>query len=185
MFRVIVTPILLLMIGGVVFGQQSTASPKPYTCGEVLAGYGTPQKAPVIYGEPYTVPKFRLQITDKLTGVPIVEREVIVRYVWRWFEYPYQEHPRGVWSEAHQSIRCMTDTNGDLKLPEFKVVPSGWYTGKMLKGHKPEFTHLEVSVHLEKHISSVRITKDELALHNKRKADVIELKVPLNSPLSP
>ncbi len=181
MFRVIVTPILLLTISGVVLGQQTTTS--PHTCGEVQVGYGTPQKSPMIYGQPYTVPKFRLRITDKRTGVPIVEREVIVRYVWRWFEYPYPEHPRGVWSDAYQSISCTTDKNGDLELPEFKVVPSGWYTGPRLKGRKPEFRHLDVSVHLEKHITHVRITKDELELHKNKKADVIQLQVPLNSPL--
>ena len=181
-----VIQVLVLALAVSALGQR----PAPTTnlrpdCGVVEEGNGRPQKTPVIYGQPYIVPKFRLRVTDERTGVPVAEREVIVRYIWRWFEYPYPERPLGVWSDAYDLVRCMTDRHGVAEMSEFKVVPSGWYKGKMLIGRKPEFTHLDVSVHLEKHITHVRITKRELERYRRSKADAIPLKVPLTSPLSP
>ena len=183
--RVIVIVISLLLVAASSSGQQPAPTPKPHTaCGVVEAGYGLPQKRPVIYGKPYIIPKFRLRITDERTGVPIAGREVIVRYVWRWFEYPYPERPLGVWSDAYELVRCMADKGGVVEMSEFKVAPRGWYKGRMLMGRRPEFTHLDVSVHLEKHITHVRITKDELERYKGSKADTIPLQVPLISPLS-
>ncbi|HET6648213.1 MAG TPA: hypothetical protein VFH01_12875 [Pyrinomonadaceae bacterium] len=147
------------------------------TCGELEQGYGRSKNPPLIYGEPYTVPKLQLRITDERTGVPIGERELIVRYVWRWFEYPYPERPLGVWSDAYDLVMCTTDKGGLVSVAEIKVMPSGWYKGKMLMGRKPEFTHLDVSVHLETHITHFRITKDELERYRRSNADSIPLRV--------
>jgi hypothetical protein len=68
-------------------------------------------------------------------------------------------------------------------MSEFRVEPRGWYKGKMLLGQKPAFTHLDVSVHLEKHITHVRIAKADLERYKKSKADTIPLRVSLASPL--
>ena len=152
-------------------------------CGVVEKGYGQTQRPPVVYGKPYNVPKLRLRVTDERTGAPVAGREVFVRYVWRWFEYPYTERPLGVWSEAHDLVKCVSDAQGFVDMPELKVTPGGWYKGKMLLGRKPEFTHLDVSVHFETHITHVRITKGELERYRKSRADNIPLKVPLASPL--
>ena len=166
-------------------GQEPSGVEKPRAaCGGVEKGYGQAQRPPVVQGKAYTVPKLRLRITDVRTGVPVAGREVFVRYVWRWFEYPYPERPLGVWSEAFDLLKCATDGQGLVEMPELKVTPGGWYKGKMLLGRKPEFTHLDVSVHLETHITHVRITKRELERHKKSGADTITLKVPLESPLS-
>lgn len=153
-------------------------------CGVVEDGYGRSQRPPVVFGKAYTVPKLRLRVTDVSTGVPVVGREVFVRYVWRWFEYPYPERALGVWSEAFDLVKCATGEQGFVEMPELKVTPSGWYKGKMLLGRKPEFTHLDVSVHFETHITHVRVTKSELERYRKSKADTFPLKVPLTSPLS-
>jgi hypothetical protein len=162
--------------------QQSEPRIKPHpACGVIEVGHSRPQKPPVIFGKPYLVPKFRLLITDEQTGAPIAGREVIVRYVWRWFEYPYPERPLGVWSDSYDLVRCTSDNNGEVEMSEFKVVPSGWYKGKMLMGREPEFTHLDVSVHLEKQITHVRLTKVDLERHRRKKADTIPLQI---SPIS-
>ena len=176
--------IFLFAIAVLAIGQQSGPEMKPHSaCGVVEPGYGHPQKAPVIYGKPYLVPKFRLLVTDKVTGVPIAERDVSVRYMWRWFEYPYPERVFGVWSETYELVKCTSNSHGEVEISEFKVEPIGWYKGKMLMGRKPEFTHLDVSVHLEKHITHVQITKKDLERYRRSKADTIPIKVPLISPL--
>ncbi len=179
----ILTLIPLLLIAASSSGQQPAPKSRA-ACGAIEEWYGLPQKQPVVYGEPYIVPKLRLRITDERTGVPIARREVIVRYVWRWFEYPYQEHPLGVWSDAYELVRCRTNEDGVIEVPEFKVVPRGWYKGKLLMGRRPEFTHLDVSVHLEKHISHRGITKGKLERYEGSKTGTIPLQVPLVSPLS-
>jgi hypothetical protein len=167
------------LVGTFAVGPLSAQIPAPLRsqCGGREQGYGRSNNPPVIYGEPYTVPKLRLRITDEQTGVPLAEREVIVRYVWRWFEYPYPERPLGVWSDAYDLVRCTTDETGVVPVPEFKVTPSGWYKGKMLLGRKPEFTHLDVSVHLETQITHIRITKDELERYRKSNTDSIPLRI--------
>lgn len=166
-------------------GQEPSGVSKPRAaCGLVEEGYGRAQRPPVVYGKAYNVPRLRLRITDERTGAPVAGREVFVRYVWRWFEYPYSERPFGVWSEAFDLVKCVSDGQGFVEMPELKVVPAGWYKGKMLLGRKPEFTHLDASVHLETHVTHVRITKRELERYRKSKADSLPLKVPLTSPSS-
>ena len=106
-----------------------------------------------------------------------------MRYVWRWFEYPYPERPLGVWSDTYDLVKCTTNNHGEVEMSEFKVGPIGWYEGEMLMGRKPQFTHLDVSVHLEKHITHVRLTKKDLERYRKSKADTIPVQVSLISHL--
>jgi hypothetical protein len=165
-------------------GQQPADVSKPHAaCGAVEEDFGRQPRSPVVWGKPFTVPKFRLLVTDERTGAPVAGREVIVRYVWRWFEYPYQEHPLGVWSDAYDLVRCRTDARGVVEMSEFEVVPRGWYKGKLLMGRKPEFTHLDVSIELEKHLTHRTITRKDLKRHKDNKADTIPLSVPVISPL--
>lgn len=185
MFRLTLLQISILAMAVFASGQQTSGVPKPRAdCGAVEEGYGQTSRPPVVYGKPYNVPRLRLRITDGRTGAPVAAREVFVRYVWRWFEYPYSERPLGVWSEAFDLVKCVTDERGFVEMPELKVTPAGWYKGKMLLGRKPEFRHLDVSVHLETHITHVRVTKGELERYRKGEADSITLKVPLDSPPS-
>ena len=158
MLRVLMIQIVGVMLGVGAFGQQPPiALSGQKVCAELEQGYGQPQTAPVVLGEPYSVPKLKLQITDKRTSAPIIERQIIVRYVWRWFEYPYQEHPGGVWSDANDLVKCTSDKFGQLEIGELQVVPRGWYAGEKLKGRKPVFSHLDISVHLDKQITHVRV----------------------------
>jgi len=185
MFRVMLMLSSVLVVAAFASGQAPTGVPKPHAaCGVVEKGYGQPQRPPVVFGKPYTVPKFRLRVTDEATGAPVAGREVFVRYVWRWFEYPYPEHIFGAWSEAFDLVKCVTDEEGFVEMSEFRVTPGGWYRGKMLLGQKPEFKHLDVSVHMDAYIRHVLITKRELERQKKSKTDTVTLKVPLASPLS-
>jgi len=174
---------IFLTIVVLALGQQAVPETKSHSaCGVVEEGYGRLQKPPVIYGKPYIVPKLRLVFTDEQTGRPIAKRQVIVRYVWRWWEYPYPDRLFGVWSDTNDLVRCTTSDQGEVEVSEFRVVPSGWYKGKMLMGRRPEFTHLDVSIHLEKQITQIRLTKDDLKHYRSSKADIIPLRV---SPMSP
>ena len=185
MFRVTLT--LGSVLAAAVFapGQgPSGAAKQRAACGVVEKGYGQTQRPPVVYGKPYDAPGLRLRVTDERTGAPVAGREVFVRYVWRWFEYPYPERPFGVWSEAFDLVKCVSDARGVVEMSGLKVTPGGWYRGKMLLGRKPEFTHLDVSVHFETHVTHVRITKGELERYRKSKADDIPLRVPPAPPPS-
>jgi hypothetical protein len=104
---------------------------------------------PVITGEAFIIPSLKFRVTDSKTGKPVSKKQVVVRYVWRWFQYPYPDHPLGAWLDAYDLIECSTDEAGYLVLPEYKLVPRGWYSGKHLLGRKPKFKELELS--LENH----------------------------------
>jgi hypothetical protein len=174
--------LFLVVISAVAPLRAQTAAVAPQkTCGELEQGYGHSQNPPVINGKPYTVPELRLKITDDRTGRPIGDREVVVRYVWRWFEYPYPERLLGVWSDAFDFVRCTTSKDGLVLFSEFNVTPVGWYKGKMLMGRKPEFTHLDVSVHLEEQITHVRVTKAELERYRRSHPSQIPLYVSASS----
>jgi len=178
--------LVVLLAASAAAGQDRAVASKPHAaCGAVEEGYGRPQRPPAVRGKTYVVPRLRLLVTDERTGAPVAGREVIVRYVWRWFEYPYPERPLGVWSDAYDLVRCVTDARGAVEMSEYGVEPVGWYKGRVLFGRKPEFTHLDVSVHLEKHITHFRVTKGELKSFRERRAEVIPLRVSLTSPLLP
>ena len=168
---------LVVIFAAAPLSAQTAAVAPQKTCGELEQSYGHSQNPPVINGKPYTVPELRLKITDDRTGRPIGDREVIVRYVWRWFEYPYPERLLGVWSDAFDFVRCTSSKDGLVLLSEFKVTPLGWFKGKMLMGRKPEFTHLDLSVHLEEQITHVRVTKDELERYRSSNSNPIPLRV--------
>lgn len=102
------------------------------------------QDPPVIEGTPYVVPTLRLRIVDAQSGKPVADREVWVQYVWHWFEYPHEGFVFGVWSDVRIPRKCATDLEGFVDVPQFRVTPRGWYKGKLLLWHKPEFTHLEI-----------------------------------------
>ena len=176
-FQILVIGLVVVIFGVGPLRAQTPAPGPQKTCGEREQGFGRSQNPPVINGKPYTVPELRLQIIDDQTDRPIGNREVIVRYVWRWFEYPYPERLLGVWSDAFDFVRCTSSKDGLVLLSEFKVTPLGWFKGKMLMGRKPEFTHLDVSVHLEEQITHVRVTKDELERYRSSNSNPIPLRV--------
>ncbi|MFT3745784.1 MAG: hypothetical protein QM785_16020 [Pyrinomonadaceae bacterium] len=95
--------------------------------------FGHPAGKPVIYGKHFPVPELKLRfVNDKNDAM--ASDEVIVRYKWKWFEYPYQEHPTGVWSTAYYHSKCSTDVDGRVTVPEYDLIPAGWYKGAFLFG---------------------------------------------------
>lgn len=101
---------------------------------------------PVITGQPIEIPTLKLRVTDNKTGEAVPRKEVIIRYVWSWYRYPYPEHRFGVWSNSFDVIHYLTDEDGYFLLPAYKLVPRGWYKGKYLFGRKPKFRDIELSV---------------------------------------
>lgn len=47
---------------------------------------------------------------------------------------------------AYDLLECSTDNQGYLTVPEYRLVPRGWYKGNYLLGRKPEFKDLELSI---------------------------------------
>ncbi|MEJ7623462.1 MAG: hypothetical protein WKF34_05675 [Pyrinomonadaceae bacterium] len=158
------------------FGQEAPLPSSKVDCGVLVTDFmfGHPQTPPVIFDKPFSVPSMRIQAVDAKTRKPLVGNEIIVRYSWRWFQYPYQEHPLGVWSDAYDLVRCVTDEDGMIIVPEHEVVPSGWYKGKHLLGRKPSFRHLDVSVGTKKSIQHFEVSRNELEkMRQSQKSDVV------------
>ncbi len=168
--------ILILAAATLSFGQDSPLPSLEAGCGVLEKDFvfGHPQTPPVIFGKSFSVPNVRIQALDANTRKPLVGNEIIVRYVWRWFQYPYPEHPLGVWSDAYDLVRCVIDKDGVVVGPEHEVVPSGWYKGKYLLGRKPSFRHLDISVGTKKSISHYQVSRNELEkMRQSQKSDVI------------
>lgn len=168
--------ILDLILFGVAIGQSTDPSSSNAGCGsvETNSAFGHPQTPPVIFGKPFVVPTLRIRVIDAGTGKPLIGKEVIVRYVWRWLEYPYQEHPFGAWSDAYDLVRCVTDQNGMVVIAEHQVVPSGWYKGKYTLGHKPSFRRLDISVNTGRSITHREIKQKFLEnLRRRNESDIM------------
>ena len=169
--------IILFVAAAVVsFGQDTPLPLSKVGCGVLETNFidGHPQTPPVIFGKPFSVPSVLIKAVDAKTRKPLVGNEIIVRYVWQWFQYPYSEHPLGVWSDAYDLVRCVTDTDGMVAVSEHEVVPSGWYKGKYLLGRKPSFLHLDVSVETKKSIRHYEVSRKELEqMRQSQRSDVI------------
>jgi len=136
--------ILIISIAAVAIGQNNVNG----KCGELETAFkfAHPSGQPVIFGKQFDIRRLDLRFAEA-TGNGVAGSEVIVRYMWKWFEYPYQEHPTGVWSTAYNLIRCNTGTKGAIEVPEYKLVPAGWYKGPyLLGGRRPKFEELEISL---------------------------------------
>src|SRR6185503_1509573 len=84
---------------------------------------------PVIYGPTFQVPGMKVRITRAEDGRVEANKELIIRYVWGWHEYPYPESLFGTWSMAYEIVNCTTDETGTVVVPPHKVIPRGWYDG--------------------------------------------------------
>ncbi|MBX3278942.1 MAG: hypothetical protein KF868_13135 [Acidobacteria bacterium] len=142
--RLIFTPILLLVLVAT-FAQ----TPKNNRCDppeETCMGPGCEKRVPVIFGKPYVVPTLKIKLIDRNTNKPAAGIKVSVGYGFKWFEYPYPEHPRGVWSEASYSTECVANEEGVIEVDEFKVEPHGWYKG--VYAREPQFTKVTIGYEL-------------------------------------
>lgn len=170
--------IIILVLAAIVvsFGQRAPLPSSKAGCGVLETDFifGHPRTPPVIFGKPFIVPGVRIQAVDAKTREPLVGNEIIVRYAWRWFQYPYPEHPLGSWSDAYDLVRCVTDKDGMIVVREHEVVPGGWYKGKYLLGRKPDFRHLDISVGTKKSIQHFEVSRNELEqMRRSHKSDVI------------
>jgi hypothetical protein len=146
MIRLILTSILAV-VSTVAFGQV----PRRNLCGppeENCMGERCEKRIPVIFGKPYVVPKMKITLIDKNTNRPAVGAKIGVGYGFEWLEYPYTEHPYGVWSEASYSTGCVANEDGVIEVDEFMVEPHGWYKGIYALGKKPRFTNVSIGYQL-------------------------------------
>jgi hypothetical protein len=107
---------------------------------------GEPPGAAKIFGAQVVVPSFQVKFVEEETGRDIIPEKVAVSYSWRWLEYPYPEHPWGVWSSASDGFDCVASESG-VHVVEFKVRPRGWYDGKYTRfpwSKRPSFTGISI-----------------------------------------
>lgn len=129
----------------------------------VVGKGGNPPGAAIIFGDPVTIPSFRLRIVDSKSGQQLTPRRVSVAYGWRWLEYPYPEHSWGAWSGASDLVEC-EPPSAEVEIPEFEVRPRGWYDGKYTRfpfTKKPTFTGISVVIELGQCTTRAKITPKE------------------------
>jgi hypothetical protein len=159
------TSLLLIVLAGClasVVGQQSQP-----VCTCVKEPEASRGKA-VIFGEPVEVPALSFRFVRQETGEPLQPGSVRIFYSWRWIEYPYQEHPWGVWSSESEVFECQA-SGSRLEAPSRTVRPRGWYAGKYTKwpwvwsSGKPRFEEVGINFEMnETRLGSFSIQRDEL-----------------------
>jgi hypothetical protein len=138
---------LTVVIGDVGLAHSESDQPKLGQCCCLIEDFGFKDPGPpAVVGEKVLVPKLRLTVLSSKTSHSQPGKQVILRYTWNWFEYPYPEHPLGVWSDAYDVLSCKTDNDGSVIVPSRSVLPRGWYAGWRSFGRKPSFKYIELSV---------------------------------------
>ncbi|CAN5415835.1 hypothetical protein BH10ACI3_BH10ACI3_06950 [soil metagenome] len=133
---------ICLMIFTVATAQP--AMPSKGKCELSIAdGISSPKGTPSLFGQGFNIPDLRFRFVDFGNRVENLPQVVRIFYVWEWWEYPYPDHPRGVWNEANDIVLCTGVTNDEILIPAYKVEPKGWYSGKYAR--TPRFDHIEVS----------------------------------------
>lgn len=110
-------------------------------------GAFAPDTPPVIVGKVFQVPdmKFRFQLDKESANEP---GRIDIFYMWQWLGQPSPGETRGMWNEAGDIFECKRDTDGNLSVPAYKVVPKGWYSGQSATervSNIPFFDHIEIS----------------------------------------
>jgi hypothetical protein len=179
MSPVMLTWCALLLLGGVATAQEATVGCELFAAAEENP-LGGKQSDPVIFGKPYGVPDLHLQFEED--GNVMRPSKIAVYYIWNWLEYPYPDHPFGVWSSAHDWFNCNVGENGKLTVPSFTVKPRGWYKGFYIYfpwPKKPHFDHVELTLHVEGCAPKLQIDAEDLKRYTGARAIV---KVSCNSP---
>jgi hypothetical protein len=114
--------------------------------GSMLGMDGKPLGSPVIWGNPVTIPSFRLRIIDDKTAEPLKAEKVSILYGWKWLEYPSPEHLWGAWEDAGDELECNKIEMDELTFPQFEVKPRGWYKGKYSK--EPFFDGITIVIRI-------------------------------------
>ena len=126
------------------FGQEQ---PGRALCSlDLPNGVFAPQTPPTLFGAEFKVPELKFLIT-KTNEAFAVPKTIRLFYVWEWFEYPSIGYANGVWRENGDIVECSNVTARDVIIPEYKVVPKGWYVGEFANERKnrPRFVHIEVA----------------------------------------
>lgn len=147
----------------------------------VRIGAGKSAKAPLVFGKPFAVPSLRFQF--ERDGQIVRPIEVDVFYYWNWIEYPYPEHPFGVWTDAADWFKCRVAEDGNLAVPPHTVRPRGWYNGLFNYfpwPKKPLFSHLEITVKVEGCAPKFHIAREDLERYKGVRAT---LKISCASPI--
>jgi hypothetical protein len=146
MIPVVLISVLLLPIASVAQTAKSNRCVNPE---ETCMGEACNKRVPVIFGRPYVVPKLKITLIDKNTNKPAAGVKMGVGYGFEWLEYPYPEHPRGVWTEAsYATSDCFANEDGVIEVDEFKVEPHGYYKGIYSNGKTPKFTTVSIGYRL-------------------------------------
>ncbi|HEY9282567.1 MAG TPA: hypothetical protein VIP46_03845 [Pyrinomonadaceae bacterium] len=157
-------------------GQPTAGATPPGQCGEKREN-GKLDKPHVVEGESYPVPKLRLRVVDDKTGRPVAGRRVSVSFGWEWFEYSSPGGPLGAWWSGSEAVTCVTDKEGYVNLPQWTVVPKGWYGGEALVGRKPEIDGFGVAVFFETHTASNHFKRDAFDALVEAKIDPFPIRV--------
>jgi len=183
MIRLIIVNVMILGFLPFALGQTSPVIPKAKDESSKVEFVGCfcPSTEPVLFGKPYIVPALPMFLTKLHTREPLVGAKVRVLYIWQWLEYPYPEHSNGAWSEAHEIVDGVSNENGVVRFPEYKVKPRGWNKippkklSNIFIGGEPRFHHLEIRISgLGVYDYSFHLSKQEVDKISSRKgAEII------------
>ena len=134
-----VTCAVVILLAGAV-GSKAQTAPFLTKCELALPnGVSAPEGPAVFTGTDYKVPNLRFRFVNWPHEPPSLVR---VFYGWQWWEYPYPNHPRGVWSDANDIVECTSFGPEQILIPSYNVKPKGWYSGRYAR--VPRFNHIEV-----------------------------------------
>lgn len=188
MFKIVGSALVLVLCSGI--SVQGFAQCSEIVKAEengLLSRNGQPRGPAVIFNDPESMPQLRLRFVDAKSGKRVTPKQVIVTYPWKWLEYPYPEHPWGAWSDAYDFLKCtLTQDEEELIIPEYKLVPRGWYKGKYTGfpwSRKPKFDGIGITIKEAQCTSGFGIKKSDLGRYEKAVA-IIKLSCPADPKVS-
>jgi len=158
------------------------------TCSPIGYFKSHPDKPPIVFGEPFVIPKLRVKFVDKATGTPVNGRYIVVHYQWQYFNptvTPGAEFcSRGCWRDAYENAQCITDDDGSVVLPEVTLVPSGWFKSKpkLFFSTAPRFEEVAIAIHAEHWIFSNHLSRKELKKIREKGQSGVTYAVDVNLP---
>jgi len=149
-------------------------------CEEMKKNFGRESLGePVLEGVPTLIPEIKFKVTKRDTTEIMPLQEVVLRYVWKFFDATYRRNNLKGWStDAYDAIRCTANAEGIVHFPEYNLVPRAWYDGPKIqtifRGKSlPSFHELELSVENWHYL----ITKDQIKkIRNNKIKEPVELR---------
>jgi hypothetical protein len=140
-YRIADLPLFFLLFAAAPLDGSLRAQPSAtteLTCSTSALNAFAPEKPVLLTGSEAKIPELRLQISTD-----VLPETIRIWYDWVWLEYPYPEHPFGVWSGADDIVDCTARGATNVRIPSYVVKPKGWYSGKYARS--PKFDHLEIA----------------------------------------